>query len=169
MFESLKTALRRRALKRHSSDVPTGMLPTERLHSAALFLPLEECTPALVDTIRSWFTARGVAVSIFALTSEKKAAAPEGVYLLRPRDLDCLGRIRRGPVFKVEEDFFVSLFEQDPFAVEYAARCSRAAFKAGRSQLDGDVYDLVTLTPDGESACAADAFALLSSLLDKIR
>ena len=108
-------------------------------------------------------------MSIFALSSEKKASAPEGVYLLLPRDLDCLGRLRRGPLFKPEEDFFASLFEQDPFAVEYAARCSKAVFKAGRSQLEGDVYDLVTLTPDGETAGAADAFNLLSSLLDKIR
>ncbi len=172
MFEALKAAMRRNDLRRHSSTTPTGMLPAEAVSSAAVLLPSEECTPELAGAIRAWFVPRGVAVSVFAVSADRRASAPEGVYLVLPRHLNCLGRVRRSgkvPPVYAEADMFVSLFEQDPFAVEYAARCSTARFKAGRSQLDGDVYDLVIQTPDGETAGAADAFGMLASLLEKIR
>ncbi|MBR1869164.1 MAG: hypothetical protein IJ799_03760 [Bacteroidales bacterium] len=172
MFESLKRALRQRALRRHASSVPTGIMPLGKIRKVAVFMDAggmeaAECARA----VRDWAASKGKDLSVYALALSKEAAAVEGAVNLTPSDLNFFGRVRRSkkvPAVDGNVDLLISLFDGDPFAVEFEAVSVGAAFKAGRVQLPGDVYDLVVNAPEGEKCTQEEAFREMVSLMEKI-
>ena len=173
MFESLKTSLRARALKKAASAVPTGIVPLGRVHSAVVFLPAgAEDSDRCAAGVLSFFKRKGIAVTVYALASSKGISAPEGTVLIAPRHLNFYGRLRRSrrvPAVVAGVDLFISLLDGDPFCVQYEAVRSGAAFKAGRVQLPGDVYDLVVNAPDSETCAPSEAFTEMTALMEKIK
>lgn len=192
MFEALRRSLRKGELKKHASTIETGILPLSKVQRVVVFLPAAEAYEKTLAAIRGAFPGREL--SIFALQQDKNAAddakaasglqaaaesggkvhsdPADGAILLRPKDLNWTGRVRsskKTPKTDRGEDLFISLFEEDPYAVEYAARCSRARFKAGRRQLSPEVYDFVIMTPDGEVRSPAEAFAEMLRMMNKIK
>lgn len=173
MLESLKSALRKRALRRHVSAVPTGIVPLGKVRKVTVFMDAgQEDASGCVKAVREWFGGKGKDLRIYALAPSKDTPPVDGALNLRPASLDLLGRVRRSkkvPAVDGEEDLFISLFDGDPFAVEYAAVSSGASFKVGRVQLPGDVYDLVVNAPEGENCTQEAAFAEIVKLMGIIK
>ena len=170
MFQSVRDFLRRRDLRKHSSTVPTGIRPLAGIRKVAVFLPAAEADAPTLSLIRDALS--GKELSIFVISPERKASPVSGAVLLTPSHMNILGRVsssHKVPRTSVGEDLFISLFEEDPFAVEYAARCSSAAFKAGRNQLEGSIYDLVVMTPDGERGSCAEAFSEMVRMMQLVK
>lgn len=158
MLEILKRLVRRRALRKHTSTVPTGIVPLDRIRRAVVFIdPSTQAVGVLCDQVRSFFAGKGIPVRILS---------PQ------PRDLNWYGRMRRSylaPGADEAEDLFISLVAPDRFASAFAAVASPARFKVGRAQLPGGTYDIVI--KDREDVCesAIIVFKTMTQLLNQIQ
>ena len=66
MFESIKKFFRRRAVRKYSKAVPTGIIPVSEISSANIVIDVEEAEwDVLKEEILSWGRAAGVKVSIY--------------------------------------------------------------------------------------------------------
>lgn len=55
-------------------------------------------------------------------------------------------------------DLFISLIKGTDFPIEYMAKYCRASFKVGRTQLPGNVFDLVVSDPKSRDYSEAEVF-----------
>ena len=153
----LKRIIRNILSTRYASPVRTALTPLDRIKSAAVFMPQgREDTCRVYDMVTAFFRKKGI---------------PFTIYLPGPLNTDFLGRVTYygGPSQPIgEEDLFISLFAEDCFASEFAARSSRAMFKVGRSQLKGEVYDLVITSPGEGEYETAEVFSNIADILEKI-
>lgn len=176
MLESIKVLLRKNALKRSASHEPTGITPLRRLRSAVVFIDVEDSSFDLCKReIMSFFRDNGIKGEIFffdfrKLTEGERLITSITNTILR-KDLNWYGRPPKEKVdlmLSGEPDLFISLVDNDSFAIEYMTRCSQAHFKIGRRQLPGDVFDLVVSDPT-ELHCEAEVFREMAALLRKIK
>ena len=161
----IKEMGRRYALSwREKDSSKTGVVPLEKIQTVAVFLDVQ--SPEIeqaVDHIRKSFSERGIGVTIFTLQPQLESVnemIPGVVYILK-NDLswcDCPKIGRRHPFLSVGEDMFVSLYRQSSFTLEFIARCSRAKFKIGRSQLPGNIYDFIVEEPEDSQLDQIQAF-----------
>lgn len=160
MFIGPITYLARRiAVKKHSSTVPTRIMPVSQMHRVTVMI--DAMDPDLETTkkdVRKFFDPYGVQV-----------------YFLTPMkwDICYFGWLKekfRCPEGKErEEDAFISL-ESDPdfFSAEYELRCSRASFKISRFQLPGDIADISIFNPENSIPRSPEAFSVIKDYLLKI-
>ena len=158
MFEPLKRLVRARALRRHASTTPTGIVPLDRIREAVVFIDAStQAVAVLSDDVRAFFAERGIALRILS---------PQ------PQELNWYGRIRpprKGTPPPPAEDLFVSLCAPDNFASTFAAVSSPARFKVGRAQLPGNVYDIVVKDREGVCESAITVFKTMTQLLNQIQ
>ena len=153
--------IRRMALRRGQSKVPTSLLPPKKVQHATVFVDTtggEDTTPIL-RAVQQFFEYQGIPVLVFC---------PE------KRDINAIGRmknrLRGSHRHPRSEDLFVSLAASpENFAAEYEARCSTARCKVGRFQYPGNVFDLVVTAPGGSEPSQSAAFSAIKDFLTKIR
>ena len=153
--------IRRVALRRGRSKVPTSLLPLKKVQSATVFVDTtggENTTPVL-RAVQQFFEYQGIPVHVFC---------PE------KRDINLVGRmknrLRGSHRHPRQEDLFISLAASpENFAAEYEARCSTARCKVGRFQYPDNVFDLVVTAPDGSEPSQSAAFSAIKDFLTKIR
>lgn len=152
--------VRRIALKKHASTVPTGLLPLSEVRKAVVLLSAMDPD---VEIIRK---------------EAKKFFEPFDieVLFLAPMkwDINCFGWLKeksRCPEGKERnEDLFISLEQdRDCFVAEYELKCSTARFKVSRFQLKGDVADISVFNPDGAIPRTPEAFSVIRDFLLRIR
>lgn len=174
--EGLKKIARRRSLKnREKNPASTSILPLDEIKSAVVFFDAD--IPGCAQTIaliQDYFTSRGKKVTVFALSlgAQLLSEGMQKATFIHKDNINWFGRIKRGkrhPATDMQEDLFVSLFESDKYPVEYAARCSKARFKAGRSQLSGDTYDLVIVESEGRHLSQNQAFDAIMKFISMIQ
>ena len=153
--------IRRAALRRGQSKVPTALLPLKKVQHVTVFVDTtggEDTTPVL-QAVRQFFEDQGIPVLVFC---------PE------KRDINAIGRMKnrlRGTHRHPRgEDLFISLAASpENFAAEYEARCSTAHCKVGRFQYPDKVFDLVVTAPDGSEPSQSAAFSAIKDILIKIQ
>ena len=161
MKNPLLILIRRMALRRDRSKVPTSLLPLKKVQGATVFVDTtggEDTTPVL-RAVQQFFEYQGIPVLVFC---------PE------KRDINLIGRmknrLRGSHRHPRKEDLFISLAASpENFAAEYEARCSTARCKVGRFQYPDGVFDLVVTAPEGSEPSQSAAFSAIKDFLTKIR
>lgn len=175
LTDSLKQMAQRRCLKGWEKPSSlTGIEPLSEIQTAVVFIDAD--IPGVVQNIariHEYFNSRGKKAYIYAVSMGAQLLS-EGLQkatFIHKDDLKWYGRPKKGkrhPKLDMEEDMFISLFSEDSFPVEYAARCSNARFKIGRHQLDRDTYDLVVTEPEGRHFSQIQAFDALMGFVSQI-
>lgn len=154
MLEALKRSLRERALRKCTA-APTGIVPLSDLGSAVIFFdPLEAGSGEAAGKLSSFLSSGGIAVRL---------------YEMAPGNLNFYGRIKKKAPQVPDADAFISLVSGENFTEEYEARRSKARFKVGCRQLEGDVYDLVVAMPVWREADPGESVRKIEELLGKIK
>ncbi len=134
-----RTCLRFFLLLFHRSKVPTGLLPLDRISSAAVLRT--EGDSGLDDAVNIFFGKFGIRVR-----------------LLSRKDRD----LRSG------EDLFVSLLPKRSMDETYAAVCSTAVFKVGIHDVR-NCFDLTVRPQEGGETDQVAIFRAITDILIKIR
>lgn len=170
----LKEFFQRRGLRKGASKLPTGLIPLREVRSAVVIIDVEDTSFSdCKEAVLSFFKDRKIKGDIFffdfrKLSREERLITSITTTILR-RDLGWYGKPRKEKVdlmLKGEPDMFISLIAQPSYALEYMASCSRARFKAGRS--DAPVFDLVLRDTPEKPLSEFEAFQEIVKLLDKI-
>lgn len=176
LFDSVINLARKLSLKGKEKDSSlTGLMPLAEVKKVVVIFDAD--LPESVRTIaaiQDFFEAQGKSVKVFAVTLGVQILS-EGMLratYVHKADINWFGKIKSGeshPQTDTGEDLFISLYAEDTFASEYAARCSNARFKVGRKALSRDVYDLVIGDPVGRELTQLQAFGAISEFLTKIQ
>ena len=157
MTGPLKILFRHIALRKHSSDVPTEIRPLSAIRSVVVMTGADGSQQDALDRdIRAFFAGWKVQLKILTPT---------------PKDVNWFGRLKktaRSGDF-LPEELFISLVPGPDFTSEYEARCSRAVFKVGRTQLSGEVFDMVVMDASGEGSSQSEAFRTIADILKKVQ
>lgn len=146
-------------IRRHASHAPHGILPLSRIRCATVLVDPEDTeAEAVCSNIEQYFGERNISL-----------------HICRPvkKDLSIIGCMKnscRGEGFPDRDaELFISLMDrEDNFLSDYESSRSRAAFKIGRRQLPGKVFDIVVSDPEGSKACQEDVFEFIKEYLGKI-
>ena len=177
MFDFAKNIFRKRSLRKHSSTIPTEILPLGKIHSYVAIIDAEESTFDVCKTaIMNFFRAHDIKGCFFFQDFRKIGSEDRLITSIQTtitkKDLDWLGRPSRYKMNVLEEqapDLFISLIKNPDFSIEYMARTSKARFKIGRQQMSGNLFDLVISDPEGKEVSQLDSFSAIKSYLTKIQ
>lgn len=165
----------RRLLLKFASTVPTGMVPLQKVRKALVFVDASlPCAPDAAAAVRKYFSARGIELSIVCACFVRGLVPPEisGVTMLTRKDINWTGRIRKAVALRLglgAEDLFLSLFPDNPFAVEFAARSSKAVFKVGRRQCRDKIFDFVMEDGAESPLSQTESFRQIVNILEKVK
>lgn len=177
MFDFIKSYFRKRSLRKHSSTVPTGIVPLADIRSYVAIIDVEESTfDSCKTAIMNFFRAHNIKGCVFFQDFRKIGSEDRLITSIQTtitkKDLDWIGRPSRYKLNVLEEqapDLFISLVKDPDFSIEYMARTSKARFKIGRSQLGGNIFDLVISDPAGKNVSQLECFSVIKSYLTKIQ
>lgn len=173
----IKKYFRRRYLKRDSSNVKTGLAALDTIHTASIIIDAEESSSDICkEKALTFFRSRGIRPEIFFFDFSKKTEDERQITSLKNtilrNDLNWCGRPSRDKMELLTEtnsDMFISLIDNDDFAIESFAKASPSRFKVGRKQLPGRTFDLVIEDPAGTSLTQEEAFAEMTRIFDTIK
>ncbi len=177
MFDFIKKFFRKRSLRKHSSTIPTEILPLGKIRSYVAIIDVEEPTfDACKTAIMNFFRSHDIKGCVFFQDFRKIGSEDRLITSIQTtitkKDLDWIGRPSRYKLNVLEEqapDLFISLIKDPDFTIEYMARASKARFKIGRQQLGGNLFDLVISDPAGKDISQMDSFTAIKSYLTKIQ
>lgn len=179
MFENIKDFFRKRKIKKHISDVPTGLLPMSQISTVNVIIDVEE--PGfddLKEDILSWGRSIDAKVSIyffdFRRLGKDELLLTSITNTLLKKELDWVGTpdlSKIAPLLEEKSDLFISMVDNGLFPIDFLTRCTKARFKIGRRGYAGHPFDMV-LT-GGETADlrsdAREIFAAITEFLNKIQ
>lgn len=177
MFDFIKRIFRKRSLRKHSSTIPTGFLPLDKIRSYVAIIDVEEpssdaCKTAIMNFFRSHDIKGCVFFQDFRKIGSEDRLITSIQTTITKKDLDWIGRPSRYKMTVLEEqvpDLFISLIKEPNFSIEYMARTSKARFKIGRRQMSGNLFDLVISDPEGKEVSQLDCFTAIKGYLTKIQ
>ena len=177
MFEFVKDIFRRSSLKKHASTVPTGILPLSQIKSYVAIIDVEDTTyDTCKSAILNYFRSMDIRGSVFFQDFRKIGSEDRLITSIQTtitkKDLDWLGRPSKYKLGVLEEqdpDLFISLIKEPDFAIEYMTKTSKARFKIGRKQMDGNLFDLVINDPVGKDISQLESWGAINNYLGKIK
>ncbi len=177
MFEFVKNIFRKRSLKRHASTVPTGILPLSQIKSYVAIIDVEDtsydtCKTAIMNFFRSLDIRGAVFFQDFRKIGSEDRLITSIQTTITKKDLDWIGRpskYKLGVMEKEDPDLFISLIKDPEFAIEYLTKTTKARFKIGRKQMDGNLFDLVISDPAGKNISQLESWGVIKNYLGKIR
>ena len=177
MFEFVKDIFRKSSLKKHASTVPTGILPLSQIKSYVAIIDVEDttydtCKSAILNYFRSMDIRGSVFFQDFRKIGSEDSLITSIQTTITKKDLDWLGRPNKYKLGVLDEqnpDLFISLIKEPDFAIEYMTKTSKARFKIGRKQMDGNLFDLVINDPAGKDISQLESWGAIKNYLGKIR
>ena len=179
MIDTIKDLFRRRKLKKHASDVPTGFLPMSEIYTVNVMIDVEEPGfDALREDILAWGRSIKAKVNIYffdfrRLGKEELLLTSIQTTILR-KELDWTDApdVKKvANLLEEQSDLFISMIDNGDFPIEFLSKCAKARFKIGRKGFDGHAYDMVVT--GGETAeLRSDSrkiFAAIKDFLTKIQ
>ena len=158
MFDSIKRFFRDRKLRKYVSDLPTGILPMDEIHTVNVVIDVEEPGfDLLKEDILSWGKAAGLKVNIYffdfrKLGKDEILMTTIDKTLLR-KGLDWLGTpnvAKLTSLLEEKSDLLISMVDNGDFPIEFLSKCAKARFKVGRRAFNGHVFDMVVSSSSGE-------------------
>ena len=151
MFEPIKNFFRRRAVRKFSRAVTTGLLPLSEIRSVNIIIDVEESGwDVLKEDILAWGRTSGVKLGLYFFDFRK--LAKDELLLtsiqttIAKKDLNWFGMPAYDTVAGLIEepcDLFISLIDNGDFPIDFVSRCSGARFKIGRHAYPGHVFDMI--------------------------
>ena len=177
MLDPVKNLLRRQSLKKNASDIPTGITPLDKIHSAVAFIDVEdtsfhECKNRVLQFFREHKMKGEIFFFDFRKLGEGERLITSITTTILKKDLNWFGKPSREKVALMldgEPDLFISLLPSTDFPLEFMATASRAHFKIGRVQLPGNTFDLVIKDPEDRKLSEAEVCKELIKFMGKIR
>lgn len=177
MLEFVKNIFRKRSLKRHASSIPTGILPLSQIKSYVAIIDVEDtsydtCKSAIMNYFRSMDIRGSVFFQDFRKIGSEDRLITSIQTTITKKDLDWIGRpskYKLGVMEKEDPDLFISLIKEPEFAIEYLTKTSKARFKIGRKQMEGNLFDLVITDPAGKNISQLESWNAIKNYLGKIR
>ena len=179
MIDTIKDLFRRRKLKKHASDVPTGFLPMSEIYTVNVMIDVEEPGfDALREDILAWGRSIKAKVNIYffdfrRLGKEELLLTSIQTTILR-KELDWTDapEVKKvANLLEEQSDLFISMIDNGDFPIEFLSKCAKARFKIGRKGFEGHAYDMVVT--GGETAeLRSDSrkiFAAIKDFLTKIQ
>ena len=168
---------RKRALKRHESKVPTGILPLDKIKTYVAIVDVEDPTCDTCKTaVLNFFRAHNIRGSIFFQDFRKIGSEDRLITSIQTtitkKDVNWFGRPSNYKLDVMEElqpDLFISLIREPDYNMEYLVRTSKARFKIGRKQMDGRIFDMVICDPAGKAISQLESFNAIKDYLLKIK
>ena len=151
MFDKIKRFFQDRKLRKYMSDLPTGILPLEEIHTVNVVIDVEEPGfDLLKEDILSWGKSLGIKVNIYffdfrKLGKDELLLTTIDKTLLR-KGLDWLGTpniAKLNSLFEEKSDLLISMIDNGDYSIEFLCKCAKARFKVGRCAFPGHAYDLV--------------------------
>lgn len=179
MIDTIKDLFRRRKLKKHASEVPTGFLPMSEIYTVNVMIDVEEPGfDALREDILAWGRSIKAKVNIYffdfrRLGKEELLLTSIQTTILR-KELDWTDApdVKKvANLLEEQSDLFISMIDNGDFPIEFLSKCAKARFKIGRKGFEGHAYDMVVT--GGETAeLRSDSrkiFAAIKDFLTKIQ
>lgn len=178
MFESIKTFFQKRAVRKYSRAVPTGLLPLSEISSVNIVIDVEESEwDALKDDILTWGRNTGLKVGIYFFDFRKLGKNELLLTSIQTtvarNDLNWIGMPQYDKVAGVIEepsDLFISLVDTGDFPIDFISKCAAARFKIGRHAYPGHCFDMIFSgkQQDGLRGGGRQVFAGMVEFLGKI-
>ncbi|MBQ0127960.1 MAG: hypothetical protein MJY91_04400 [Bacteroidales bacterium] len=152
----LTLLVRRIALHKKASTVPTSIIPLSRIGKATVILDMDADADFVSMDVKKFFTEHDIQVQILNL---------------QKWDINIFGMVKKAKMQEMydwDADVFISLAGPENFTAEYASRCSRARFKIGRYDLQPDVYDIVIVNREHQLPRQQKVFSTIVEYLLKI-
>lgn len=177
MLEFVKDIFRKRSLKKHASNVPTGILSLGQIKSYVAIIDVEDtsydrCKSEIMNFFRGMDIRGAVFFQDFRKIGSEDRLITSIQTTITKKDLDWIGRPSKYKLGVLEEqnpDVFISLIKEPDFAIEYMTKTSRARFKIGRKQMDGNLFDLVISDPAGKNISQLESWVAIRNYLGKIK
>lgn len=172
--------LRKRALRKHGSQVRTNITPLKDIHTAVTFIDVEDTSfDACKKDIMAFYRDNGIKGEIFYFDFRKIGDTERLITSITntvlKKDLNFYGKPAKEKLdlmLEAKPDLFISLIGKDDYPIQYMATCCEAKFKIGRKQLPGNVFDLVITdqtAPDGTSTPEDEIFKSIKEILAKVK
>ena len=132
MFEFLKNYFRRRSLRRHACNEPTGIVPLGEVRTVAVFLDAEDPSfESCRQELQAFFSENNLNGDFFITDITKKGLKKEYNWFGQPT-AKTISRLQG-----MRADICISLLRDASFPVEFLVKCIPSRFKIGRIQLPG--------------------------------
>lgn len=179
MFESILDIFRKRKIRKHISNVPTGFIPLDKITTVNVVIDVEEPGfDLLKDEIMAWGKRNGLKVSIYffdfrKLGKDELLLTSINTTILK-KELDWLGTpdfSKAGPLLSDQSDLFISMVDNGSFPIEFLSKCSKASFKIGRCGFEGHAYDMIFSGSQAEESKpdSREIFSAITEFLTKIK
>ncbi len=179
MFDSFLEIFRRRKIRKHISDVPTGFVPVESISTVNVVIDVEEAGfDVLKEDILAWGRRMGFKVSIYFFDFRKLGKDELLLTSIQTtvikKDLDWLGTpdfAKVGTLVNEPSDLLISMVDNGDFPIEFVSKCAKARFKIGRCSFKGHAYDMVVAgnTAEGLKSESREIFAAITEFINKVR
>lgn len=128
------------------SKVPTSLMRLADISQVTVLLDADaEDAAAAEEKVKKYFANKGIQLVIFPVRQKKLIRAYRNTQVL------------------------LSLVSGDNWHLEYVIRRSRASFKIGRTQLPGDVLDLVVSDPEGTHFPQTEVFGRMMEIVEGLK
>ena len=128
------------------SKNPTSLMRLADISQVTVLLDADaEDATAAEEKVKKYFAKKGIQLIIFPVRQKKLIRAYRNTQVL------------------------LSLVSGDSWHLEYVIRRSRASFKIGRTQLPGDVLDLVVSDPEGTHFPQTEVFCRMMDLVESFK
>ena len=178
MFGTIKQFFRKRMLRKHASDVQTGMIPLRDISTAAVLIDVDNPEyDVLKEKVLAWFRENDIKGEICYIDFRK---LDKNTLLLTSiqttiikKELNWFGAPPMEKIYRLlgnKIDLFISLTDKNYFTNVLMSTCSRARFKIGRIPMDGHTNDIVISTEQDSlmGNSALKIFNTIESYLKKI-
>lgn len=179
MFESILEIFRKRKIRKHLSNVTTGLIPLDRIKTVNVVIDVEETGfDLLKEEILAWGRQNGMKVSIYffdfrKLGKDELLLTSINTTILK-KELDWLGTpdfSKIGSLIYEPSDLLISMIDNGNFPIEFISKCAKAGFKVGRCGFEGHAYDMVIINKPAEDlkSDSRKVFSAITEILTKIR
>ncbi len=178
MFDFIKSYFRKKRIRKHASDVETGLIPFSEIASVNVIIDVEEPGfDGLKEDILAWGRTVGMKVNIyffdFRRLGKDELLLTSITNTILKRELDWIGMPDLGKIAALmneKSDLFISMVDNSDFPIDFVAKSTKARFKIGRHAYKGHPYNMIL--SGGETAdLRSDArkiFAAITEFITKI-
>ena len=179
MLDSLKDIFRKKKLKKHHSDVPTGFIPMSDVSVVNVLVDVEEPGfDALRQEILAWGRSINAKLNIYFFDFRKLGkdelllTSIQTTILRKELDwIDTPDLKKVAPLIEEQSDLFISMIDSTEYPVVFLCNCTKARFKIGRRAYDGHAFDMV-VTGNETAELRSDSLKIFNAIkdfLNKIR
>lgn len=177
MFELIKNICRKSNLKRNASKTPTAILPLSEIKSYVAVINVEEpsydtCKTAIMNYFRSLNIKGSVFFQDFRKIGSEDRLITSIQTTITKKDVNWYGKPSKYKMNVLDEmapDLLICLIKDPDFPIEYLVRSSKARFKVGRKQINGNLFDLVINDPRDKPLSELESFDAVKTYLSKIQ